>query len=157
MVTLRPQAAPARSAAVLCDYHISRRFSQSRPISLFSCTWPWRGRIGALVGSPQSVPVSSGPGLGLRLGRDMSDMVLGPGVASQVAHKLGLVHLLICKLEIIGLRFSLPHSFGLLVVIHKYFVGERSHPSSDFPVNPGGTHSRVVWHPVGYSPSFIIQ
>ena len=82
-------------------------------------------------------------------------MVLGPGVASQVAHKLGLVHLLICKLEIIGLRFSLPHSFGL--VIHKYFVGERSHPSSDFPVNPGGTHSRVVRHPVGYSPSLIIQ
>lgn len=90
----------------------------------------------------QSVPDSSGPGLGLSLGRDTSDMVLGPGVVSRVAHELGLVHLLIWKLEVIGRRFSLPHSF-CFVVIHKYFVGERSHPSSDFAVTPGGTHARV--------------
>lgn len=61
---------------------------------------------------------------------------------SRVAHKLGLVHLLIWKLEIIGLRFSLPHSF-CFVVIPKCFVGERSHLSSGFAATPGGAHAGV--------------
>ena len=111
-LTRRSQAAPALGAggpgSACCSVWLSclSLFLSGTGLSAWF-SWPRRVKmtVGFLVERPQFV-FPQDQVQGCIFGRNIAEVVLCPPASYQVAHKLGLVHLLIMQTWITWLRFS---------------------------------------------------